>query len=45
MLGIHYILSILKKLVNAAKDSLSSYFMLTTFLIDLKIDRIGYQLS
>ena len=38
-------LSLLKCLVNYSKAYLSSCFMLTTFLIDLKIDAIGYRLS
>ena len=37
-------LALVKSLVNPAKDYFSSCFMLTTFLIALKIDEIGYRL-
>ena len=38
-------LVLLKHLVNAAKDSFLSCFMLTKILIALNIDAIGYEMS
>ena len=44
MFSLCYILSIHKCLLKPTKDSFSISFILTTFLISLNIDTIGYQL-